>query len=41
MFLNTLVQHSARKAELNLPLDDLFEDSIEMMAAAMVTPPCR
>lgn len=35
MFLSMLIQHSARKAELNLPLDELFEDSIEMMAAAM------
>lgn len=35
MFLNALIQHSARRAELNLPLDELFEDTLEMMAAAM------
>lgn len=41
MFLSTFIQHSVRKAELNLPLDELFEDTIEMMAAAMAAPPCR
>ncbi len=41
MFLNTFIQHSVRKAELNLPLDELFEDTIEMMAAAMTAPPSR
>ncbi|MGQ0619202.1 MAG: TetR/AcrR family transcriptional regulator [Panacagrimonas sp.] len=41
MFLSTFIQHSVRKEELNLPLDELFEDSIEMMAAAIAAPPCR
>ena len=35
MFLSALIQHSVRKEELNLPLDELYEDTIEMMAAAM------
>jgi AcrR family transcriptional regulator len=35
MFLSTFIQHSVRRAELNLPIDELFEDTIEMMAAAM------
>lgn len=39
MFLNALIQHSARKQELNLPIDELFDDSIEMMAAALSAPP--
>ncbi|MBD5802269.1 hypothetical protein AZOA_16950 [Azoarcus sp. Aa7] len=39
MFLNALIQHSGRKQESNLPIDDLFEDSIEMMAAALSAPP--
>lgn len=39
MFLSTFIQHSVRKAELNLPIDELFEDSIEMMAAAMAALP--
>lgn len=41
MFLSTFIQHSVRKEELNLPLDELFEDTIEMMAAALSAPPCR
>lgn len=41
MFLSAFIQHSARKEELNLPLDELFEDTIEMMAAAISAPPCR
>ena len=41
MFLSAFIQHSARKEELNLPLDELFEDTIEMMAAAIAAPPCR
>ena len=41
MFLSALIQHAARKEELNLPIDELFEDSIEMMAAAIVAPPTR
>ncbi|MDP1909663.1 MAG: helix-turn-helix domain-containing protein, partial [Hyphomicrobium sp.] len=41
MFLSVFIQHSARKEELNLPLDELFEDTIEMMAAAFAAPPCR
>lgn len=41
MFLSAFIQHSARKEELNLPLDELFEDTVEMMAAAIAAPPCR
>jgi AcrR family transcriptional regulator len=41
MFLSALIQHAARKEELNLPVDELFEDTIEMMAAAIVAPPSR
>jgi AcrR family transcriptional regulator len=39
MFLSAFIQHSVRKEELNLPLDELFEDTVEMMAAAMAAPP--
>lgn len=39
MFLNALIQHSARKPEANLPIDELFEDTMEMMAAALSAPP--
>jgi AcrR family transcriptional regulator len=35
LFLCTFIQHATRRTELNLPLDELFEDTIEMMAAAM------
>lgn len=41
MFLSAFIQHSARKEELNLPLDELFEDAVEMMAAAIAAPPSR
>jgi AcrR family transcriptional regulator len=41
MFLSAFIQHSARKQELNLPVDQLFEDSIEMMAAALSAPPAH
>lgn len=41
MFLSAFIQHSVRKEELNLPLDELFEDTIEMMAAAIAAPPSR
>lgn len=41
MFLSAFIQHSARKEELNLPADELFEDTIEMMAAAIAAPPSR
>jgi AcrR family transcriptional regulator len=41
MFLSALIQHSARKEEMNLPLDELYEDTIEMMALAMAAPPSR
>ncbi len=39
MFLSAFIQHAARREELNLPLDELFEDTIEMMAAAIACPP--
>lgn len=39
MFLNALIQHSGRKEEANLPIDELFEDCLEMMAAALSAPP--
>lgn len=39
MFLSAFIQHSARRDELNLPVDELFEDTIEMMAAAIACPP--
>ncbi|EPZ15062.1 hypothetical protein M622_17000 [Thauera terpenica 58Eu] len=39
MFLSALIQHSARTEERNLPADELFEDVIEMMAAALSAPP--
>lgn len=39
MFLSAFIQHSARREELNLPADELFEDTIEMMAAAIACPP--
>jgi len=35
MFLSALIQHSVRAQERNLPIDELFEDVIEMMAAAL------
>ncbi|MDH4459317.1 MAG: TetR family transcriptional regulator [Nevskia sp.] len=41
MFLSTFIQHAARPHELNPPLDELFEDAIEMMAAAMSAAPMR
>ena len=41
MFLSAFIQHSVRREELNLPMDELFEDTIEMMAAAIAAPPCR
>lgn len=41
MFLSTFIQHSVRKAELNLPLDELFDDTVEMMAAAISAVPTR
>ena len=41
MFLSTFIQHAARPSDLNPPLDELFEDSIEMMAAAMSAVPMR
>ncbi|WP_293372244.1 TetR family transcriptional regulator [Nevskia sp.] len=41
MFLSTFIQHSVRKQELNPQLDELFEDSIEMMAAAISAIPMR
>ncbi|WP_428311865.1 TetR/AcrR family transcriptional regulator [Hydrocarboniphaga sp.] len=39
MFLNTFIQHAGRRDELNLPIDELFDDTIEMMAAAITAPP--
>lgn len=41
MFLSAFIQHSVRDEKLNPPLDELFEDSIEMMAAALSAPPVR
>jgi len=41
MFLSAFIQHSVRREELNLPVDELFEDTIEMMAAAIVCPPMK
>lgn len=41
MFLSALIQHSSRHPEANLPLDELFEDAIEMMAGAMSALPSR
>lgn len=45
MFLSTFIQHSVRDQEPNKkehpPLDELFEDSIEMMAAALSAIPMR
>jgi AcrR family transcriptional regulator len=41
MFLSALIQHSVRKEELNMPLEELYEDAIEMMAAALSAPPSR
>lgn len=39
MFLSVFIQHSARKPDPNTSLDELFEDAIEMMAAALTAPP--
>ena len=39
MFLSALIQHSVRKNDFNMPLEELYEDAIEMMAAAMSAPP--
>ncbi len=39
MILNTLIQHSARKEDFGMTLDEIFEDSIEMAAAAITAPP--
>lgn len=41
MFLSAFIQHAARKEELNLPADELFEDMIEMMATAISALPSR
>lgn len=45
MFLSIFIQHSARKPESGKPegppLDELFEDAIEMMAAAICAIPVR
>lgn len=40
MFLSTFIQNAAREEGTSLPLDELFDDTIEMMAAAMAAPPC-
>jgi len=39
MFLSVFIQHSARSPDPNTSLDELFEDAIEMMAAALTAPP--
>lgn len=39
MFLSTFIQHAARKDKNTLPIDELFEDTVEMMAAAIAAPP--
>lgn len=39
MFLSTFIQHAAREKGMRLPPDELFEDTIEMMAAALAAPP--
>lgn len=41
MFLSTFIQHSARQGDRRLPAVELFEDTIEMMAAALSAPPAQ
>ena len=39
MFLSTFIQHAARKDHKTLPIDELHEDMVEMMASAISAPP--